>query len=215
MTRIRLGPLVACVPLLVASGAWAQTNLLVNPSFDQDLAGWDLPIPPSGAQSDAMDVAGSQTSGSAKLMNASSIVGEVVSLSQCVRVVASTLYDFGGSIYRVDGFVASGGITLEWFSGPNCVGFIDDVGASSGLNPGEWSEEEFLSQTAPANAVTARFNATSKKTAETGIGTVFFDDLFLLPEPISSLLQAAALATLALLAAFKHDRTVRIEDTQE
>ena len=83
--------------LLLIGNAQAQTELLTNPGFAMDLAGWSN-LNNRPAQWDAADADNDPASGSALLTNVGTSNGGIpLALSQCIRVSAATEYGIGAS----------------------------------------------------------------------------------------------------------------------
>jgi len=105
----------AAAALLATS---AQPNLLPNAGFDADLAGWT--VSPSGVVWDALDAAGSQTSGSVAI--SATDTGGARSAFVCVPAQEGVSY-----AYSVAQLTASGqpdgvaSVHLEWYSAPDCA----------------------------------------------------------------------------------------------
>jgi hypothetical protein len=126
--RGSLRGLLPSVLVLVAGPALAQ-NLLVNPGFDRDLAGWDLRTyfnytgdPGASAAWVGMDaLSGNSGSVRFRLRGYSFTVNRVL-LSQCVAAVPGRGYT-GGGLVRTDSQIQYGVIArLELYSSAGCAG---------------------------------------------------------------------------------------------
>lgn len=110
----------AVLPRDLAAGPM-NSNLLSNPGFDHDLAGWDISSGIAGSASwAAVDVSGNSSSGSLEL---DSQEIDSVNASQCVPVEGSRLAT-AGTRTRTDAQVGIAGsaVTVSLFDQPGCVG---------------------------------------------------------------------------------------------
>lgn len=122
--------LLGLIVSLTASGASAQ-NLLTNSNFDKDLAGWTS-SPSSAATWDPLDVSGSPTSGSARIVGSSGGQG---SLSQCVTVTTGLTYALVVNM-RVPPGQPGPGIAFfgyNLYTGAGCTGAINGGETTKGL----------------------------------------------------------------------------------
>jgi len=196
--------LLALVAVSISTPVSAA-NLLVNPTFDENLAGWGLE-PAASPAWDPMDVDNSQSSGSARL----TMVGEVhgtQGILQYVAVVPGAQYDFSAWI-QVGGDAGTGGQAriFGWWmrehGTPRCNEVISSLGTTPAVEEGESGQWVLREETvsAPADAHCALVKAALYKTEPTGEFIAYIDDFIFAPEPSSTLLHMVALATLALLA---------------
>jgi hypothetical protein len=185
-TRALAGVLAALGFALGSGNAWAQ-NVLVNPNFDEDLAGWGLE-PAASPAWDPLDVDNSELSGSARLR----MVGDqrccTQGILQYVAVVPGAAYYLGASI-QVGGDSGVGGtarIFGFWYRelGDTCSDLIGSFGMSSVAEgeAGQWVfREELIS--APLDARCALVKGVISKSEPTGEFVAYFDDFFLVPDP--------------------------------
>ena len=109
--------------ILLGPGSAAAQNILVNPDFATSLAGWTVE---SGASADwsPLDIAGSATSGSALVTNASGVAGFSGGLTQCVAVAPGVTYSFRVRFRVPSGLSGTAQIEgdLDYFSDASCGG---------------------------------------------------------------------------------------------
>jgi len=198
---VLLGLLCAVLPVPGARAA----NLLQNPGFDADLAGWALNAPTQESW-DPMDEMGSNSSGSVLETLLDAQADTTISIEQCVAVMGSQTYRAAASIFASSAQAASGGAqallfffddascTVPSFVGSNIIGFYD-------INSmGVWQAFQ-QSFAAPGTALSASIVLQCFKTSAAGSGTFscHHDNVFL-PGPPRVLLGSCALGMLGLLA---------------
>jgi uncharacterized repeat protein (TIGR01451 family) len=137
------------------------TNLLANPNFDDDLAGWAVTSQTFGdVIHEADDADATPTSGSALLTNLTGS-GGLLELSQCVAVTEGQTYFTSGRLKNL----ASGGshptvtALVTTYGSPGCAGLplsADDLGGLQGTTADLWTDAWGQSITAPTGAVSAR-----------------------------------------------------------
>ena len=105
-------------------------NLIVNPTFDTDLTGWDHQFSHPDAYWDMEDANGDLDSGSVNLIK-SDDDGSLILVFQCVPVEPDTVYSFGADFKLFTTGVAPylAGLLLYPKSTSNCGG--GPVGASA------------------------------------------------------------------------------------
>jgi hypothetical protein len=105
--------------------AHAQGNLLENPGFDSDLSVW-LNLYDRRSEWSMMDAANSPSSGSAEIFNESapSNGGTPIVLEQCVPILSSHEYKYGGQFRIPEGMPegTSARIFLRTYSLDDCTG---------------------------------------------------------------------------------------------
>ncbi|HEX7707213.1 MAG TPA: hypothetical protein VF701_12210 [Thermoanaerobaculia bacterium] len=108
----------------------AAQNLLVNPDFDRDLAGWTS-VPPSAATWDAPEAAARVVANT-----------DQVTLRQCVSVTPGVNHDLIVRIRVPEGQSGTGHAFagIHYFAGPNCTGETRQVATTAaGVTPGaDW-----------------------------------------------------------------------------
>lgn len=123
---------------------WAPAsaqNLLENPDFAADLSGWTPFFSGNGSVTwDALDAAGSASSGSARLTTPSGEGQTVVGIDQCVPVDDSEAYMLAASVFRPEGEDLSVFGNLVWWADGECNDFLDTTTPISLFPPGsgEW-----------------------------------------------------------------------------
>jgi 6-phosphogluconolactonase (cycloisomerase 2 family) len=159
------------------------TNRLVNPNFDDTIAGWTVqPAAPGTIRHDTADTDGSFTSGSviAEFLSGTTFYG----VSRCVPVTAGDNYEFGGSVRLVSGL---GGAPEAFgqalfFGSPNCTvlpspgGTEAFTGVVDGDTGGDWVAF-FGAAPAPAAAQSAFVSFLVDATGAPDFDA-YFDDLY-------------------------------------
>lgn len=173
----RLVSTIVSAVLMLATHLPAQ-NLLVNPDFDTDLAGWSG----IGAWSPT-DAFGFPTSGSATWVNTWATGGGYY-LQQCVDLAPFfEAYDLSGWAYIPSGQAATGiaGIVVTFHSDPGCITFLNNHTIQDLSNVGNW---ELLSRTdwVPTGAMSALVRLKNQKSGPEDFET-FHDCVFFGPNP--------------------------------
>ncbi len=169
--------LVFAVTVFLAPGVSAQ-NLLVNPDFDTDLAGWDGP-----GVWDPADAFGSPSSGSATWINdytagGSTFVRQCVELSPWIEG-----FDVAAHVFIPSGQPGSGYtyITVAFYSDPTCDTYIFAFGSQNAVAFDVWMLLNFTDWT-PNGAAGARIAVTNQKTAPGDFQT-FADSVYFAQNP--------------------------------
>jgi hypothetical protein len=143
---------------VLAAPAGAAVNLLQNPTFDTDLAGWGDFVA-SGSEWSKVDELGSPASGSARVVRDSTTPGSLW-IFQCVPVTAGKTY-----VYGADGLAPSGATLptvvlraeIRFYPGPDCSGgnpVASELGDTEVSLRDSWGPVQGIS-TAPPGAVSA------------------------------------------------------------
>lgn len=171
----------------LAVPATAQDNLLDNPDFDVDLAGW------GAADSEVADIdwvpidaAGNPSSGSLQARNTRRSAGGTVFVGgQCVDVMPGETYTFGGSVFAESGQTFRGVFFQMLFRPlPDCGGSTLEVGAaSSGQSVLDAWVPASAAVVAPSGAVSATFRFAVSRASADPIDDVevLIDRLFVIP----------------------------------
>ena len=173
-------PLVAFA--LVAGMPAGAQNLLQNPGFNEDLAGWSL-IPGNGSIAwDGLDSNGSASSGSARVVTPSAEGETSSSIQQCVAVTGGSDYSFSAKVFRPQGELVTVFGTVIWQEGAGCSSFLADDTPISLFPPGsgEW-EEVSGTVTAPGDAESALVRLRARR-EDTGAKVAHFDDVVFAPD---------------------------------
>lgn len=182
--------------LLSTSRSATGQNLLKNPHFTTNLAGWTSPnsqfVVATWSPLDSNAAAGS---GSVLLTQGLS-AQDSVSLTQCVAVTPGTTYTVGGRIRRPPGQAASAiaSVSVGWFAVPDCATF--GYGTANGGFFLNGTTDGWVSRSAqdvaPPTAVSAFF-LTSTVASSGSTPQVYLDDLLLAPtSPITLTIPASA-----------------------
>ncbi len=111
------------VSLFALTSPLFAVNLVTNPSFAGNLAGWN----PNASTFDATaDATGTPGSGSARNSFAASGASTALAIDQCIATGPGS-YTLGGKVFIPNGQAVGGAgqISVSWFSGPNCTsGFL-------------------------------------------------------------------------------------------
>ena len=201
MRRTRVSFLLAAGLVLAGPAGAQDVDLLVNGSFDEDLAGWNaFASGTSSASWNALDVGGSASSGSFRAEMVYLGLGNPnnVNLNQCLNVVAAASYAFGASIRQQAGGGEGGAfVRVSWFEDPGCGGDnVNTNDASIFLIDDTWRLAE-LTNVWSGSARSARFTLVNLSQDVSAPYVAFFDDAFFVPEPGAASAAAAALAALA------------------
>jgi hypothetical protein len=191
------GPIVGALLVLVVSHpALAQTDLIQNGGFDDDLGGWQ-DVGPAEAWDGGVDVDADPASGSLRIMHGSP-AGTGFYVEQCVPVTAGETYAFGASAFAT-GAVATGSadVDLLFWSTPDCNDLVPGDDGQSSSATGVWSDLEG-SEVAPVGAVAATLSLGAFKLSGLGsdLWIVHFDRARVIPEPGAGALGMAAIAAL-------------------
>lgn len=169
--------MVLPVTVFLATGVSAQ-NLLINPDFDTDLAGWEGP-----AVWDPADAFGSPSSGSATWINnftagGSSFVRQCVELSPWIEGYDVAAHVFIPSAQPGSGYTY---ITVAFYSDATCDTFIVGFGSQSAVAFDVWTPLNFTGWT-PNGAAGAKIAVTNQKTAPGDFQT-FADSVYFARNP--------------------------------
>jgi hypothetical protein len=175
--------LLAATVLQVALAAPAATqNLLQNPGFDTNLAGWTL-VPGTGSIDwNALDSDGNASSGSARLVTPSADGSTTNSIQQCVAVAGGADYVLSADVFRVQGVQVSVFGSVTWHAGAGCSSFLEDDTAFSlfAPGPGGWQPAS-AAVSAPASAGSAVVRLRARREAG-GALVAHFDDAVFAPD---------------------------------
>jgi hypothetical protein len=170
---------LAGVMAVVCSNLHAQ-NLLANPGFDQNLAGWAFGN--YNPEWNPADASGSSHSGSVRAMVPGGQPQGGGVISQCVQVTGGAFYDFSlkARLQQTPGLQVGG---YYFFASADCSGpflIADSFHNVGGGQPNAWLTAHREIQ-APAGAHSALVLPTA--TTRTGgvAHTVFFDDVYFGP----------------------------------
>jgi hypothetical protein len=206
MSPRSLAPFVM-IALLLGSSSQAQ-NLLLNPHFDSDTAGWTADVGWINGSFDAEDANEPSPSGSILVENTRASGGGN-GVFQCVGVTAGTTYDFSiwTRIPTGQAMTGEASLRLFWFGNSLCD-FTDFITAE--ILPittpsANWTEIALLLYEAPAGAQSVRFDLGVNKDDPGGAFSAKFDAVFM-PEPSPSL---SALVGFAMLFGLDRRKTAR------
>jgi hypothetical protein len=158
----------------------AAQNLLTNPDFDADVAGWTQTGGP--VTWNALDANGSASSGSARLVTPSAEGETVTAIQQCVEVTGGTDYVFSAKVFRPQGEQVSAFGPVVWYEDVACATFLEDVNVLSLFPPGTGAWQQLsATTTAPAAARSAVVRVRARREGA-GALVVHYDDLVFAPD---------------------------------
>jgi exosortase sorting signal-containing protein len=175
--------LVSATVLSLLAGSAFAVNLLVNPSFPTNVAGWTLEDPPNSTLAwSPIDATGSPASGSALVTNTSAGPSNGTGIVQCVNAVnAGATYTFGGRLLFPLGQATTGSmqVGLRWRDGPGCTGAVVGSQPRLSVNSAQptWVALTSAPVVAPVGTVSAQFIAFPSKVEAGGQLVGQFDDL--------------------------------------
>jgi hypothetical protein len=154
-------------------------NLLANPNFDDDLAGWEVSSPTEIVHG-SDDASLAPTSGSAAITNLTGM-GHTLSLSQCVAVSGEQGYFLGGKVWVDSGLALDPEVhaQAEFYAAPSCGGsFLGSGVTPAGVGDTGIDWVPFSGwMTTPAGAVSAEvffvLNAGASPDFEANLDDVF------------------------------------------
>lgn len=179
-THPGVAALAGAVLLLLATGFADAQNLVTNPDFDTDLAGWS-PSAEGTITWNELDSEGSALSGSARIETDPSPGPGGASLEQCLPVVGGAVYDHDVQVYRPPGGQGSAFTEIVWYAGAGCTSLLGMVSGAEFPAPGNGTWESFSGEiTAPAVASSARLRLRVRREVP-GAQVAHFDDVSLDP----------------------------------
>ena len=167
--------------LVLATAPWsAAQNLLVNPDFDTDVAGWTTWGTDVSIVWNPEDAYGSPASGSGEVIN--SYVGSASQLRafQCVSVVGGALHQLRGKVLIPSGqpTIQGGLLGIWWYAEESCQAWISSAGSPLVVWPEDvWIEIAAPLSEAPIAAQSARISLEVFQLAPGGTVSVLYDDL--------------------------------------
>jgi len=161
--------------------SFAASNLLTNPGFDSSLAGWTV-LYDRPASWSSLDAAGMAGSGSAVLVDTGPGYNGITGmLAQCVTVLPSTLYSFGGQMIVPSGQPAytRAAVFLHTYAAGDCTGSeLQFDAVDTPFNNLEWDAESSTFTTDPG-AHSLQFYLGVGKAAGAGAdASAHFDNVF-------------------------------------
>lgn len=163
---------ITCLLLVPLASPLLAANLVVNPSFNGNLTGWN---PNLSTFDGTVDATGTPGSGSARNSFNAVAPSTTVAIDQCIATGPGT-YTLGGKVFIPNGqaITGSGFVTVSFFSGPDCTtGFL----TSSSLTASTTGSFVTLSGPVTAPAGTAHAWVTGQNSAgAAGTFVVNFDD---------------------------------------
>lgn len=185
----RMTPCCGVLLMLLSVPAAAQ-NLLTNPDFDTDLAGW-TGSEVGSATWHGTDVDDAPDSGSARIVNdLADPQTEAVVMSQCIPIEPGE-YQYGGHAFIPGGQAASGSVVMRvlgYSDTTNCTGGLFMVNGRLIDQTGDWSALAVdLSVSAgllSGAAGSIEFELAIRKTEAGGELVAFADELFIALSPL-------------------------------
>jgi hypothetical protein len=169
--------------VLCLSSARAQ-NLVQNPQFDNDPAGWDLSE--HATWSNRIDLDGSPTSGTLQIST-----GTTDYATQCIELRGDTRYAFSFWAEKdpqpaIAPCASPGHYTMiSLLDGPQCAGSeTSSFGtAEQRPDPDGWQHAETTFMT-PAATKSGRLSLVGSCNFSSGIAIYYYDDIFIAPDAI-------------------------------
>jgi hypothetical protein len=169
---------VACAVLFVVPVAEGQ-NLVFNPDFDVDVAGWTA-LSEATLAWDPLDSSGSSTSGSAVVSNLAASAGSGTGVLQCIEGLQGGLtYLFDADILVPGGQSNTGQayLLVQWYDQPGCnlgfLGLILGSAVTTGMTDAWYRVADF--GVAPAGTAAARVRLDVLKVQASGSLDAHFD----------------------------------------
>ena len=207
----RVGAIV--LALLVATPCLAQTNLVTNESFDEDVSGWEPVEDYMSISFDSEDADDSEESGSARVTFNPFLGFETTGhVAQCVAVLPGRTYAGSASflIPTEQNRQGAAGLRVAWYESTDCSGFSPEFGFGiSGNAEGQWTDLPSVEFVAPDDIFSADVQLEVRKPVLGGALVILYDEVMFLPEPSSSLSGPAALICMIGLARWKRRRESR------
>ena len=167
--------------LAAVGGTAAAQNLLVNPNFDSNVAGWSFTTPGTFTWDSSLDAGSNPLSGSGRLDNTSPATNGTSFAAQCVAVTGGSTYDFLAKIRIPSGQSQTGhaNVVVNFYDGASCGG--SNVGGTASpivlsTTTDTWVQSQVLAFAAPGTAVSAQVNLWVDKVEANGSFVVNFDD---------------------------------------
>ncbi len=182
--------------LLLATPCAAQTNLITNGSFDEDVLDWEPIEDFMSIGFDPDDVDESEESGSAGVVFNPTLgfdtSGRVV---QCVSVLPGRTYTGSASLLipADQNRRGSAGLRVVWYESADCTNSVPGSGTSDFSDfEGAWTDLAPFDVVAPQGVFSAEVQLEVQKPVLGGTLAVLFDDVVFVPEPARSLGESVA-----------------------
>ncbi len=170
-------------------GTAAGQNLVVNPNFDSDVAGWEVLL------SSDYDVTwtgamGANAPGAAQLDVHAEAAQNKLIFRQCVPVAPSTAYNVSAQIRFPSGVaqVPTGVIQVHWFLDGACIVSDAVIQTNRTVNSPDIWQKVTTSRTSPAGAWSASVS-TGLIMSAGGTSQLWFDDIYFGPAEPSTRIQ--------------------------
>jgi len=181
LPRWRRLRLATAFGLVLAAGSWsAAQNLLVNPDFDTDVAGWTTWGTDVSIVWNPEDAYGSPASGSGEVINSYVGSGSGLRAFQCVSVTGGAVYQLRGKVLIPPGqpTLQGGELYIWWYAEEWCQALIATAGSPLVVWPEDvWIEVAAPLSEAPIGAQSAWISLSVNQLAPGGTVSVLFDDL--------------------------------------
>jgi hypothetical protein len=168
--------------LFVTAGVTLAQNLIVNPDFDSNVAGWNFTTPGTFTHDPLLDADSNPLSGSGRLDNTSPVAFGTSFAAQCVAVTGGSSYDFRAEIRIGSGQTQTGYamVVVNFFDGVSCGGsYIDGVASPNvpSTTTDTWVRWQAFTYTAPVAAASAQVSLWVNKAEASGSLVVNFDNV--------------------------------------
>ncbi len=199
--------------LLVATPCLAQTNLVTNESFDEDVVGWEPVEDFMSISFDTADVDDDEESGSARVAFNPVLGFETTGhVAQCIAVLPGQTYTGSASFLIPIEQQRNGSAALRvaWYESIDCSGPSPEFAfGNSGNLVGDWANLSPSQFVAPDDIFSAEVQLEIRKPVLGGTLVIFYDEVVSLPEPSSSLNGVAALICVGGIAKWRRRREPR------
>jgi hypothetical protein len=171
---------VAFVVVILAPSAWGQ-NLVANPDFATDVAGWS---PGLNATIDwsPLDAGAAPGSGSGLVTNLSTTSNEASGARHCIGGISAGIFYLSSAEVLVPSGQSETGkadLLVQWYAAPGCGGGqlgLDSTSDVRSSTPDVWYDSSGYVQ-APSGAQSARLRLSVFKTEDYGTLHAHFDNV--------------------------------------
>ncbi len=173
---------VVLLTMVMAAPIVHAQNLLPNPTFDSDVAGW-LASAGSTVGWDPLDANGNPLSGSALVTNIDADPNDSEGAFRCIEgLTGETAYQFGADILIPGGQIETGNayILVQWYGGAGCSGFLNLTESPIVLTttPDEWFAVSKVA-TSPTGTQSGRLRLSVWKIEAGGSLAAQFDNVWM------------------------------------
>ena len=171
---------LALAVVFPASFTWGQ-NLVLNPNFDIDVAGWAA-LTTATIEWSPLDAEGNPASGSALVANLSTTANDSTGAIQCIEGInGESLIRFAADVMIPGGQLETGHahLLVQWYDESECGGAQVGLATTTGIyttEPDVWYTDFDFAE-APLGAQSARLRLSVWKNEDSGTLQAHFDDV--------------------------------------